>query len=287
MRRFHVPTETEIRKVEQKCCKALRNLTIENEEGQFCSRVCLMCDRFIRASDEVRNVVGVDELLAVCRELKLEKTEFMPEYSEAVLSCYGIKDAPDEKWKDEMLLSPRSKYSPTDDGYLVCTECYERIHRKSPKKPLMPTAGIAKGWIIGHSPPELECLTPAEMALVSRTRTVAHVFAFFAGQHKSIRGWHTFYEANVVHTMNVLEAMSDYKLPDKMYAVLSGPFTAAQRMRVKAAVQIRRSKVRAAHDWLRSYNSAYAHLPAIDMNNLPEMKIIDDKRYERKTKYKR
>lgn len=275
---LHIPSVAEISEIERRCVAALRNLTIENQDGLFSSRVCIMCDRFVKAEDEARNVLTLDNLHKICKCLKLEKANYMPAFSEAVLKCYGIKDSPDEAWADDMLLSPRSKFIPDDNGYMACRECFESVVRQKPMKPLMPKSGIAKGWIIGHAPPELECLTPAELALVSRTRTVAHVFAFFGGQHQSIRGWHTFYESNLPHTMNVLEAMGDFNLPDKMYAVLSGPFTTAQRARVMEAVQIRRSTTRAAHEWLRENNIGHAGVGPIDVNNLPEMVIIDDKR---------
>lgn len=266
-----LPTDSELQKIEKSCVAELSKLSIEGVDKQFCSRVCVMCDRFLAGSD-VGHIIENRQLKKVCKRLKLSKSNFAALYCKGVLSCYGIADDL-RSWKSKMLLSPRSLSSGEADGCLSCQECFECINKPTPT---MPPFGIAKGFIIGHAPKVLKDLTVTELAIVSRTRSVAHVFSYFGGQHKSIRGWHTFYEAELPHTMNVLKKMDEFDLPKKMFAVLTGPFTTPQKARVMESLEINRDRIELAYNWLRENNCRYEHLPAIDINNLPEMQIVDD-----------
>lgn len=269
-----LPTAAEVKKIEADCVRELQKLSLQDPSGNFSNRVCIFCDRLLEGKDDGASICN-KQLKQICKTLKLDKTNFRGSYTNAVLSCYGLADDEDEPWKFDMVLSPRSKnpYESQSSRNLCCQECYHSVIKANPT---MPPFAIAKGFIIGHAPKVLQDLSVTELAIVSRTRTVAHVFSFFGGQHKSIRGWHTFYEANLPHTMNVLEKLDDFGLPKKIFAVLTGPFTTPQKARVLKALAIDREKIKNAYNWLRENNVRYKGLPPIDLNNLPEMQIIDD-----------
>ena len=89
---------------------------------------------------------------------------------------------------------------------------------------------------IGVAPPCLESLNEVEVALISQARLKGHVFAYWAGCHKSIRGWHCFYEVDPGHAIAVLQTVQNLTSTENIAVVLSGPFTTEQKERVMKRV---------------------------------------------------
>ncbi|MGL5936718.1 MAG: hypothetical protein ACRCZI_13980, partial [Cetobacterium sp.] len=82
-----------------------------------------------------------------------------------------------------------------------------------------------------------------ELALVSQARLKGHLFTYWGGCHKSIKGWHCFYEVNPCHTTTVLGAVSEFTQTNNIAVVLSGPFTSRQKEKIKNKIQVDTKKV--------------------------------------------
>jgi hypothetical protein len=139
-----------------------------------------------------------------------------------------------------------------------------------------PKFAIANGFAFGAAPECLEGLNAASLALVSRNRNTSHMFAFYAGQHQSIRGFHTMFKSNVEHTSETIRTMSDLGMPNSISCVLSGPFTNAQKRQVEAKMAIDRQRIIAAFQFLSVNNERYEDLKETPLGNeFPEPLIVD------------
>ena len=69
----------------------------------------------------------------------------------------------------------------------------------------LPKYAIANGAIIGDAPVKLMSLNDVELVLVSIAHIDKHIFNFYGGAHKSMRGWHNLYESDFEHTAGALQ----------------------------------------------------------------------------------
>jgi hypothetical protein len=141
----------------------------------------------------------------------------------------------------------------------------------------LPRFSIANGAMYGEAPPELTNLNDAELALVSRARTNKHVFAFYGGAHKSMRGWHNLYENDVDGIARTLNQIPHYGGADNIIlCILLGPFTPLQKEFVKNRMLVRRDSVFRALNWLKHFNPLYQDVQIPNENDLATPLIIDD-----------
>jgi hypothetical protein len=82
--------------------------------------------------------------------------------------------------------------------------------------------------MFGEAPSKLTDLNDAELALVSLAHTNKHVFAFYGGAHKSMRGWHNMYENDVAGIAWTLNQVTELGGKNDILCVLLGPFTPVQ-----------------------------------------------------------
>ena len=107
----------------------------------------------------------------------------------------------------------------------------------------MPRFAIANNKTIGEAPPCIENVNPVELALISKSRIDKHVFQYYGGAHESIKGWHTFYQADVNQLSNVLNCLGTAGVGNSIATSLVGPFTTSQRLKVKKVSNKRRNRV--------------------------------------------
>jgi hypothetical protein len=129
----------------------------------------------------------------------------------------------------------------------------------------------------GEAPDCMESLNKIGLALISRNRNSSHMFSFYAGQHQSIRGFHTMYMNNVEHTQETLLRMNDRHSPNVMSCILQGPFTYSQKQKVMESMTVDRDTVLATFDFLRANNMQYSDLPLITDGNyvFPDPVVVD------------
>jgi hypothetical protein len=144
-----------------------------------------------------------------------------------------------------------------------------------------PPFSIANGNAFGKAPQSLEALNMVEVSMVSRNRNTSHMFAFYAGQHQSIKGFHTLFKSNLPHTTETIRKMSDLGLPNAMSCVLAGPFTTSQKAQVMARTTICRTRLLAAFTFLQSNNVRYLDLPVNQTDYVfPDPLVIDSSEEE-------
>jgi hypothetical protein len=146
---------------------------------------------------------------------------------------------------------------------------------KKPYRVVRPRFAIANGAVFGEAPIELTELNDVELALVSKARTNKHVFAFYGGAHKCMRGWHTLYENDVEGIAHTLHQVPHYSGDGLILCILIRPFTPLQKRFMKHNMMVRPYKVLNALTWLKQNNVLYHDITIPQANDLPPPIIID------------
>jgi hypothetical protein len=89
------------------------------------------------------------------------------------------------------------------------------------------------------------------------------------GCHKVVRGWHTFYQANVGHTIGTFTALDKFKIRSMVCVVLCSPFTKEQRALVMRKMSLNREHYRKAFDWLKKNNIHFKDIEIPDPDTIP------------------
>jgi hypothetical protein len=248
--------------------EALAELVTDGDgDGECKVKACCLCDRLIRHKKE--KVLSLDRL----RRLKLY---FKPDAATDVArstygqTCYNTRGNPQYRFLRGMLLSPRSykanlKDSKKTPGLGCCSECYSGMgsgndHNNGHKKnaaAVLPKFAIANGWCIGSAPKCLTDLNEVEVAVISPARINKHVFAFQAGNHRTIQGWHSLYYNDLSHFEAVQEHVTAILKAPTISVVLVGPFTKSQKASTLARTTVRWNMVNKAIDWLKNHNHLY------------------------------
>jgi hypothetical protein len=183
---------------------------------------------------------------------------------------------------DSMLLSPRSvwvrntKENPNKGtpGFRCCGDCSPSLDGKRYQFKL-PERAVANGYWVGEAPKELQQLNPLELALASMARIDKHVFTFYGGCHKSLKGWHNMYEADVEHVAGSLMQMKDFGIGNHVACVLVGPFTSLQHVKAQAQCSVNPENVLKAMKWLIENNPKYKDCKLPAEKDLPKPLVID------------
>ena len=160
---------------------------------------------------------------------------------------------------------------------MCCRECCKQIETKiKPSRVKLPKHAIANGMIFGEAPPELQELNDVELALVSQARIDKHVFTFYGGCHKSMRGWHNLYENNVQHNAGIMQRLQSFGVETTIACILQGPFTEYQRKQALFKTRVDPDKVLRAMTWLKENNRLYSTFTIPDASELPKPVIINE-----------
>ena len=243
-------------------------------DGKWKARACICCDALL----------GVNQQHVVSKTV-LKTWENVLKSSENVGSSlsqyYTYANGEEESWMDNMLLSPRAVYMKDPEkkntmGFSCCSDCHGSLSVRKDRRTDPPRSSIANGLWIGEAPEELQCLNEAEVALVSRGRVKSHIFTFYGGCHKSIKGWHTLYDGKVEHVASTLRQLPALGVDNIVTCVLCGPFTNQQVAHIKNRVSIDCEKVVAAIKWLKANNPLYADVEIPNAEDIPPPFIIDN-----------
>ena len=156
----------------------------------------MICNRLLEWNDP--DIVKVTRLKNLRLHFQGESAVFRTLNNNEMKTHYTYQGPGRERWMNEMYLSPWGFYRREEEGFQCCKRCVKDLNTKiRPCRLKLPRFTIANGAVFGVAPPELTDLNDAELALVSLARANKHVFAFYGGAHKSMRGWHNLYENNV------------------------------------------------------------------------------------------
>jgi hypothetical protein len=71
-----------------------------------------------------------------------------------------------------------------------------------------------------------------------KLRMDKHVFTFYGGAHKSMRGWHNLYENDIENIAGALQQIEAFGGGKMVARILQGPFTSRQLLKVREQVMI-------------------------------------------------
>ena len=265
----------------EKACDAfqqgLKRLIERSADGSlFSSRACLICDNLLNHNEN--DLIEIKHLKALEHRLRGEKPIFK-DLNEDLKEHYTYNGDGSEEWMKQLFLSPRACYVAEKKGFSCCATCAKSVNSKTqPKRVILPQYSIANGSLKGVPPFLLERLSDTELALMSLARLDKHVFTYYGGAHKSLRGWHTLYENDVDEIATALRQIQTGRFGEgKVVAcVLQGPFTDAQKKAAQERTIIRPHFVIEGLEWLKRNNILYKHLKIPTIAELPKALIIDD-----------
>jgi Helitron helicase-like domain at N-terminus len=254
------------------------NILLYNEEkNSLHGIVCLVCDKLIKPKEV--SLIGLKTFLKYAEFLKGD-----PSLPMELRQCYRLSIPGTVPWSDilgKCLLLPCSmllyngkhKKCPK---VICCQECRSGLSEKRLKEGTLPRFAIANNLPIGTPPLCLERLNEIELALLSQARFRGHLFTYWGGCHRSIKGWHSFYEVDPNHTMAVLEEVQRFTDSKNMAVVLCGPFTTRQKEKVLRKVQVNVECVLEAFTWLKTNNRLYENVP---QPKIEAPTVIDNSHY--------
>jgi hypothetical protein len=183
---------------------------------------------------------------------------------------------------EDIVLSPCSiidKSNPNELRIVACNKCIDHLKiqgdgKRGRAKP--PVAAIANGFLIGDPPPELSELTEIERSIVADIRVYCQSWAFFAGAHQHIKGWHTFYSNRPEETIGNLEQLKLGGLKGQIMVVLCGKFTTTQRALTLKKALVNADRVIRAFEWLKKNNFLYKDIVIPSPEDIPLPVIIDE-----------
>ena len=258
----------------------LNDLTYERGTIHM-SKACLICDALLEWNDT--KVIRTTRLKSLQSRFQGEGPVFLARNAATMKAYYTYRgDGCESRWMNKMYLSPRGVYRQDEEGFQCCNQCVKILDTKvKPNRIALPRFAIANGAVFGEAPPELTDLNDAELALVSLARTNKHVFAFYGGAHKSIRGWHNLYENDVEGIARTLNEVSEYTGgKNVILCILLGPFTPLQKQFVKNKMMVTPEKVIRALRWLKHNNDLYRDITIPNRDDLATPLIIDDTQNE-------
>ena len=209
---------------------------VESNGLHHSSKACLVCDRLLEWNDV--GFITKTRLKSLKTRLSGEKPLFTSLHRH-LKQYYTYQHRGSESWMKHMFLSPRGVFDPTK-GFNCCQMCCQCLGTETkPVRVKLPEYAIANGLLIGEAPIELTELNDVELALVSLARVDKHVFQYFGGAHKSMRGWHNLYENDVPHIAGVLQQLEQFGAGNLVACILQGPFTSFQIKKVREQVMVR------------------------------------------------
>ena len=254
----------------------LQNLTsrVGNEHK---SKACLVCDRLLEWNDT--------ETISLSRLRKLKdcfigKTSVFQGLHQSIKADYTYRGNGAQPWMEQMFLSPRGHYCPDKEGFQCCVRCVNRLNiSQLPYCVVLPQFAIANGAVFGKAPIELTELNDVELALVSKARTNKHVFAFYGGAHKCMRGWHNLYENDVEGIARTLNQVPNFGGDAAILCILLGPFTPLQKQFVKNKMMVRPAFVLRALEWLKRNNKLYKYITIPQSDDVARPLFIDNSQH--------
>ena len=251
----------------------LKALTYKADEKNF-SKACLVCDRLLEWDDT--EIIPLKRLQAL-KKCFIGETDLFKMLHPNIKMYYTYKGHGYSAWMKDMFLSPRGYFRSDKQGFQCCTDCVKKLNTTTkPVRVKLPRFSIANGELFGDAPIELTELNDAELALVSKARTNKHVFSFYGGAHKCMRGWHNLYENDVEGIARTLNQVTNYGGDNVILCVLLGPFTPLQKQFCKNNMMVRPAFVLRAMRWLKAHNHLYKDITIPSPDDLPTPLIIDD-----------
>jgi hypothetical protein len=276
MTELSVPTSIQVHDMLVEFTKDIESFTFHDKlNGQLKPIYCAVCDGMPKHSNWYQwvEIPYFAKLCNISRCLRFNVKECG--YPDRLLDDYKVKNA----CLSDIILSPGSVIDSSNNKIVVCKTCFIHMEKQSERQckyRTPPSEAIANGYLIGNTPPELSTLSEIELTLVADVRTYCQSWAFHAGAHKQIKGWHTFYSNRPDRIARNFEELQLAGLKGQIVVVLCGPFTTTQRALTLRKTTVNAKKVIAAFQWLKINNILYKDFKIPDENEIPIPVLLDE-----------
>jgi hypothetical protein len=221
------------------------------------ANVCVICDRFITGTAEIKWIKN-NTLLQHKSRLSI------PGLKKELQQCYQVSDPE----LHDMLLSPRARFKNSAE-YLCCHQC-ERALQNDRLNKNPPKYAISNNFAIGASPDQLSnMLSDVTSPLLSPIRPFAYIMSYSGGAHKTITGTFTFFNQSVEKNIGALNFHSNISRNSNVYVLLSGSFTPNQRNIIKSRCSIYVRNFTSIFSWLRENNPIFSNMMPVDQCPIP------------------
>jgi hypothetical protein len=235
---------------------------------------CAVCDSMPKKANDW-SWVEITKFKSYAEKCRLHKKSIREFYPEALIDYYTASND-DDHLLSQFVLSPSSLIDTHNKTIAVCNQCLEHLESHTTRKSNPPIDSIVNGYLIGTAPVELKELSEVELSIISQVRITCHTFVFYAGCHRSIRGWHTLFKNKPAEQVANMSQISEAGLKGQIVVVLCGPFTTTQKALALQKTAVRPDKVVAAFRWLQANNFHYKDIVIPDPDDLPVPFIIEE-----------
>jgi hypothetical protein len=269
--KLKIPSPEENQEITKSFMRDLRSFSYKNEIGIQCPVICAVCDGIPKCANWFK-WIDIPEMKQMCAQYGMTHNDMKEYYPKALIEQYDTGHV----GLHECLLSPHSQIM--NDKIMVCKSCLADLqkNKNEAKKRNLPKESIANGYLIGEAPEVLTRLNPVELAIVSRVRIYSQCWTFFAGCHKHIKGWHTFFKNQHESTTAHLNLLGTSSIRDNILVVLAGPFTVQQNDIVRDAIKVDVKHVQEAIAYLIEYNIEYENDRVPTEDEIPVPIIMDE-----------
>lgn len=268
-----IPTSHEQKVIVNEFVNDLKSFSYKDINGLECPVICAICDGMPQCANWYE-WMDVSKLGRLCNKYHITHKAMEPySYPPELIQQYMVH----HPLLKNCLLSPKSQIM--DERVIVCKSCISDLEKESHKSSTKynpPKQSIANAYLIGDAPLVLTRLNAVELAIVSRVRIYAQCWTFFAGCHKHIKGWHTFFQNNHKSTIAQLNLLGTSTMKDNLLVVLCGPFTAKQKQLVRDAVKVNVDFIQEAIGWLINNNYHYANDTIPPESEIPVPVLLDN-----------
>jgi hypothetical protein len=276
---MNILSEIEENKIAEAFTKGVESFTYNNEKtGTIQSVCCAVCDG-IPTDEHWWSWIEISFFKKLCLHSNMAKAELSAGgYPQELLMQYTASDP----ILADYVLSPCSIIDASDTldtQIIACNNCIGHMKCQLDKQKLRarpPAEAIANGFLIGEPPVELTELTEIERSIVADIRIYCQSWAFFAGAHQHIKGWHTFYSNRPEHAVANLEQLKLGGLKGQIMVVLCGRFTTTQRALTMKKTLVNAERVIKAFEWLKKNNFVYKDIVIPDLEDIPLPVVIDE-----------
>ena len=277
-----IPAKQQVELLIRNASKALEDRVLyDSDRKEYRPRICAICDVFATVDNPMVKM-PVSDLVKVCQKTNAERDKLVklypdPEPARRMIETYRIQ----HPTLSDYTLSPMASISEdANDGEVVdvCQFCSKDCQPDKPgsnHKP--PKRALWNGYCTGETPPELQDLNIAELAMISPNRLVSHAAVLYADQHRGIHGWHAMYENDPDDNVETVQELIKAGLGGEIYVVLCGPWTSTKKALAKQQYTVRADKMKKAFDWLKKNNFHFKDCGDTSTFTYRQPVIIEDK----------
>ena len=280
--------EKSLDEAKEHMCKTMSPSLDEDGHRMHHAPVCIICDEFI---------LGTEKICYLTKEQIVKHRNRLSVESYVEAHGRSLPQSLVEQYQvvgmEGMLLSPRAPCK--DEKYMTCSFCKSGMKSCNANKDNPPKLSIANGFAIGSLPEVLKykdehglevmhdttersngekssSISEILLTALSPIRPYAYIFAYYGGQHKSIRGSFQFYETDLNMMAGALKHLETANVTSNIYVVIAGAMTPKQKDIIKRKAVLNKQLFLHMLAWFKENHPGYE---GVNMQ-CPEIPLIMD-----------